>query len=105
MSEEPNEEVRRAMRALEALFDDAEDTTERFKRLSLLLDEWPELHHGVRLMRQSTGEQLYSDEGMTYEAIGNLIGVTESRARHIVKGITNPSRQKRKAEKEAAERV
>ena len=106
MSEEPNEEVRRAMRALEALFDDAEDTTERFKRLSLLLDEIAqELHHGVRLMRQSTGEQLYSDEGMTYEAIGDLIGVTESRARHIVKGITNPSRQKRKAEKEAAERV
>jgi hypothetical protein len=93
------------MRALEALFDETEDPTERFKRLSLLLDDWPDLHHGVRLMRQQTGEQLYENAGMTYEAIGALIGVTESRARHIVKGITNPSRQKRKAEKEAAERA
>ncbi|MFJ9760821.1 hypothetical protein [Streptomyces sp. NPDC101149] len=102
MPKEPNEEVQRAMRALEGLFDDTEDPVERFRRLSDLLDDWPDLHQGVRRMRQQVGEQLYANgKGLTYDAIGKLIGVTESRARHIVKGITNPSRQKRQREKEA----
>lgn len=91
------------MQAIEGLFSETEDPVERFRRLSELLDDWPDLHHGVRLMRQKTGEQLYADgKGMTYGAIGGLIGVTESRARHIVKGITNPSRQKRKEEEARA---
>ncbi|MFE3033051.1 hypothetical protein ACFXKY_15575 [Streptomyces canus] len=99
MSDQPNEEVRRAMQAIEGLFSDTEDPVERFRRLSALLDDWPDLHHGVRLMRQAAGEQLYAGgKGMTYASIGGLINVTESRARHIVKGITNPSRQKRKEE-------
>ncbi|WP_152886116.1 hypothetical protein [Streptomyces adustus] len=94
------------MDALEGLFKNTEDPAERFKRLSELLEGWPDLHQGVRLLRQQAGEQLYKGgQGMTYGAIGDLIGVTESRARHIVKGITNPSRQKRKAEEEEAKRA
>jgi hypothetical protein len=101
---EENEEVGRAMQAIEGLFKDTDDPEERFKKLSALLDGWPDLHSGVRLLRQRVGEQLHANgEGMTYGAIGDLIGVTESRARHIVKGITNPSRQKKQAEKRAQE--
>ncbi|MCX4458517.1 hypothetical protein OOK58_42145 [Streptomyces sp. NBC_01728] len=106
MSEEPNEEVKQLMQAIEGLFKGTEEPAERFKRLSELLDGWPDLHSGVRLLRQQVGEQLYDNgNGLTYGAIGDLIGVTESRARHIVKGITNPSRQKRKAEEEEARRA
>ncbi|MFF4900507.1 hypothetical protein [Streptomyces sp. NPDC001068] len=94
------------MEALKGLFKDTEDPAERFRRLSALLDGWPDVHSAVRRLRQQVGEQLYNDgNGLTYGAIGDLISVTESRARHIVKGITNPSRQKRKAEEEEARRA
>lgn len=71
-----------------------EDPAERFKRLSVLLKDWPDLHKAVRALRQDIANELY-DGGMTYDAMGKLIGVTESRARHITKGITHPSRQKK----------
>lgn len=88
-------EVRRVLDAIAAPGEQPEDAVERFKRLSMLLKGWPELHSAVRALRQGTGEQLHSN-GMTYDAIGQLIDVTESRARHIVKGITVPSRQKKR---------
>lgn len=98
MSEETNREVDAAVQAIEALFPD-EDPAERFRRLTALLKGWPEVHKRVRAMRQATGQHLYvsgnGGTGMTYDEIGQLIGATESRARHIVLGITNPSRQKR----------
>lgn len=71
-----------------------EDATERFKRLSVLLKDWPKLHGAVRALRQDVANELH-DGGMSYDAMGKLIGVTESRARHIAKGITHPSRQKK----------
>lgn len=101
MSEEIDREVEAAVEAIEALFPD-EDPTDRFKRLTALLKGWPDVHKRVRAMRQATGQHLYASgndgAGMTYDEIGQLIGATESRARHIVLGITNPSRQKRQRE-------
>ncbi|MFF4179660.1 hypothetical protein [Streptomyces sp. NPDC001750] len=102
MSIESDREVQLAVEQIKALFAQTEDPVERFKRLSALLDGWPDLHKTVRIMRQDVGGELYAGgEGMNYKAIGELIGVTESRARHIVRGITNPSRQKRQEEQRA----
>ncbi|WP_199570578.1 hypothetical protein [Streptomyces murinus] len=102
MSDDQNREVREAVEAIKSLFAQTEDPAERFKRLTELLGGWPDLHQQVRAMRQEVGDELRAG-GMTYGEIGDLIDVTESRARHIVKGITNPSRQKRKAEQVRAE--
>ncbi len=102
VSNESDREVRLAVEQIEGLFAHTEDPVERFKRLSALLDGWPAFHKAVRIMRQNVGGELYAEgEGMNYKAIGELIGVTESRARHIVLGITNPSRQKRQEEQRA----
>ena len=102
---EQDREVLAAVQAIQSLFDETDDPAERFKRLTALLKGWPDLHKEVRAMRQKVGEELYAGgEGLNYEAIGALIDVTESRARHIVLGITNPSRTKRKEEKARAER-
>jgi hypothetical protein len=99
VSDEEDREVAAAVKAITSLFPDTEDPADRFKRLSVLLKAWPDVHKAVREMRQDTGIELYADgEGLTYGEIGQLIGVTESRARHIVLGITNPSREKRKRE-------
>ncbi|MFE0765415.1 hypothetical protein [Streptomyces smyrnaeus] len=87
--------------AIAALFE--EDTPEeQFIRLSRLLNVWPEVHREVRRLRQDVANELH-DSGMTYDAIGGLIDVTESRARHIAKGIVSPSREKSKADREATE--
>lgn len=80
--------------AIASLGPDPEDPAERFKRLSVLLKDWPDLHKAVRAMRQDVANELH-DGGMSYDAMGKLIGVTHSRARHIAKGITHPSRQKK----------
>lgn len=103
---EQDREVLLAVQAIQSLFEQTDDPAERFKRLTALLTGWPDLHREVRAMRQKVGEELYDGgNGLNYEAIGQLIDVTESRARHIVLGITNPSRTKRKKEeKERAER-
>jgi hypothetical protein len=107
VSDEEEREVAAAVKAITSLFSDTEDPAERFKRLSVLLNAWPDVHKAVRQLRQDTGVELYADgDGLTYGEIGQLIGITESRARHIVLGIRNPSREKRKREeKEAAERA
>ncbi len=90
-----HEEVQRVLETITQLGPEPEDPAERFKRLSALLKDWPDLHKAVRSLRQDVANELY-DGGMTYDAMGQLIGVTESRARHIAKGITHPSRQKAK---------
>jgi hypothetical protein len=107
VSDEEDREVAAAVKAITSLFPDTEDPADRFKRLSVLLKAWPDVHKAVRQLRQDTGAELYADGGgLTYDEIGKLIGITESRARHIVLGITNPSREKRKREqKEAADRA
>jgi hypothetical protein len=94
MSNEMHEEVQRVLDAITLLGSQPEDPAERFKRLSVLLKDWPDLHKAVRSLRQDVANELY-DGGMTYDAMGKLIGVTESRARHIAKGITHPSKQKK----------
>jgi DNA-directed RNA polymerase sigma subunit (sigma70/sigma32) len=104
VSDETDQEVAAAVEAIKALFPRTEDAADRFKRLTALLNGWPDVHRQVRAMRQETGAQLYSGgKGLTYDEIGKLINVTESRARHIVLGITNPSREKRKREERERE--
>lgn len=100
VSDKLDEEVQRVLDAIAMSGSEQEDPVERFKRLSALLAKWPELHKEVRSLRQDVANELY-DGGMTYDAMGQLIGVTESRARHITKGIVNPSREKKKRESAA----
>lgn len=83
------------LRAIEDLLD-GEDRERQFILLSDLLREWPAFHREVRLLRQQVGDDLRTKDGKTFAEIGELIHVTESRARHIVKGIVSPSREKEK---------
>lgn len=96
-----DERIQRMLDSIEALGTSG-DAVERLKRLTKVLNQWPELHRQVRAMRQEAAKELH-DDGMPYDAIGKLIDVTESRARHIVKGITNPAKQKATVKKDDAE--
>lgn len=91
MAEPIDQEVQRVLDSIEALGQG--DPAERAKRLTLLLNRWPNLHKEVRSLRQDAVNELH-DGGMSYDDIGKLINVSLSRARHIAKGITNPSKQK-----------
>ncbi|MEU0184156.1 hypothetical protein ABZ312_23640 [Streptomyces sp. NPDC006207] len=96
MADEIDEEVQRVLDSIDALAQSG-DPAERLKRLTDLLNRWPDLHKEVRAMRQQAASELH-DNGLSYEDIGKLINVSFSRARHITKGITNPSKQKAKVE-------
>lgn len=95
MADETDEEVQRVLDSIDALGQSG-DPAERAKRLTELLNRWPDLHKEVRAMRQQAVSELRSENHMTYKEIGVLLGVSLSRARHIAEGITNPVKQKAK---------
>jgi DNA-directed RNA polymerase specialized sigma24 family protein len=101
MTDQTDEEVQRVLDSIGALGQSG-DAAERLKRLTDLLEQWPSLHKEVRIMRQKAANELH-DDGLSYEEIGKLINVSLSRARHIAKGITNPSKQRDKEKRAEAE--
>jgi len=98
MADDPDEEVRRVLDSIDVLGQTG-DAAERLKRLTDLLNRWPDLHQEVRAMRQQAATELH-DGGLSYEEIGKIIGVSLSRARHIAKGITNPAKQRAREKKD-----
>lgn len=66
----------------------------RAKRLTELLEKWPDAHSKVREMRQVAMQEM-QDDGMSLRAIAAETGVSFGRVREIIGGITKrPSRKK-----------
>jgi DNA-directed RNA polymerase sigma subunit (sigma70/sigma32) len=93
-----DEEVQRVLDSIDALGDtgDAED---RARRLTELLDKWPDTHKRVREMRQRALAELYDGgNGLTYREIGDLLGITFGRVRQIIAGETAGQAKRRKTD-------
>lgn len=93
-----DEEVQRVLDSIDALGDtgDAED---RARRLTELLDKWPDTHKRVREMRQQALAELYDNgNGKSYREIGALLGITFGRVRQILAGETAGQAKRQKAE-------
>lgn len=93
-----DEEVQSVLNAIDALGDtgDAED---RARRLTELLDKWPDTHKRVREMRQQALSELYADgNGLTYKEIGALLDISFGRVRQIIAGETAGPAKRKKAE-------
>ena len=93
-----DEEVQRVLDSIDALGDtgDAED---RARRLTELLEKWPDTHKRVREMRQQAVAELYDNgNGLTYKEIGALLEISFGRVRQILAGETAGQAKRRKAE-------
>ncbi|WP_370063688.1 hypothetical protein [Streptacidiphilus sp. MAP5-3] len=88
-----DEEVRRVLDAINALGKQG-DATDRARRLTQLLDEWPDKHAEVREMRQRAVAEMHAS-GLSYRKIGELLGISFGRVKQIIDGVTNPRSQKR----------
>ncbi|WP_406735369.1 hypothetical protein OG508_28150 [Streptomyces sp. NBC_01108] len=80
MAEEVNR-VREALRALEAI----PDAVDRAAACSELLREWPDLHRVLADVRQQAVITA-KEQGHTYRAIGERMGVTGETAGQIAAG-------------------
>lgn len=96
MEDAEDEEVQRVIDSIDAL-GSVGDAADRARRLTTLLDGWPDTHARVREMRQQAVTELHQG-GMSYRKIGELLGISFGRARQIVEGVTNPRTQKKAGE-------
>jgi DNA-directed RNA polymerase specialized sigma24 family protein len=96
-----DEEVQRVLDSIDALGTDG-DAAERAKRLTALLDGWPDTHARVRALRQQAVQELHRS-GMSYRKIGELLGVSFGRVRQIIDGETaGPAKRKRAAAEDSS---
>jgi DNA-directed RNA polymerase specialized sigma24 family protein len=87
-----DEEVRRVLDAIDALGTDG-DAADRARRLTALLDGWPDTHTRVRQLRQQAVKELH-DSGLSYRKIGDLLGISFGRVRQIIDGeAANPRKR------------
>lgn len=83
-----DEEVRRVLDSIDALGATG-SAEERARRLTALLDMWPDAHKQVREARQRAVAELYDGgNGLTYREIGELLGISFGRVRQIIAGDT-----------------
>lgn len=76
------------------------DAAVRARRLTALLDGWPDAHARVREMRQSAVKELH-DGGMSYRKIGDLLSISFGRVRQIIEGESaGPAKRKGAAPEE-----
>lgn len=77
---------------------DTGDAEDRARRLTELLDKWPDTHKRVREMRQQALAELHDGgNGMSYREIGALLGITFGRVRQIIAGETAGQAKRKQA--------
>jgi DNA-directed RNA polymerase specialized sigma24 family protein len=83
-----DEEVRRVLDSIDALGETG-SAEERARRLTDLLDRWPDAHKAVRKARQQAVTELYDGgNGLSYREIGELLNISFGRVRQIIAGET-----------------
>lgn len=88
-----DEEVQGVLDAIEALGAAEVPAATRAKRLTELLDEWPDTHSKVRAMRQAAMQEM-QDDGMSLRKISAETGISFGRVREIIQGVTKRSPKK-----------
>lgn len=103
MTERQPEEVVRFVEAVEALAA-IEDDAKCAEAISKVLKYWGENSAKLREIRQVRVQRL-KDQGMTWQEIGDLMGVHFTRAQQIAKGLSGAKRAKneRAAKEQAAD--
>lgn len=93
-----DEEVQRVLDSIDSLGDTG-DPEGRARRLTELLDKWPDTHKRVREMRQQALAELYDGgKGLTYKEIGGMLGISFGRVRQIIAGETAGPAKRKKGE-------
>ena len=92
----PDEEVQRVLDAIDELGADG-SAEDRARRLTALLDQWPDTHARVRAARQRAVKELH-DGGMSYRKIAGMLGVSFGRVRQIIDGESAGPAKRKKAE-------
>ncbi|MEW2631619.1 hypothetical protein AB0903_08160 [Streptomyces sp. NPDC048389] len=82
-----DEEVQQVLDAIRALGADDQPPAERARRLTQLLDAWPDAHSRVRAMRQKAMQDM-QDDGMSLRKISAETGISFGRVREIIQGVT-----------------
>ncbi|MEU8870492.1 hypothetical protein AB0D24_04865 [Streptomyces javensis] len=81
------EEVQRVLDAINVLGAEGDPPAVRARRLTQLLEEWPDIHAKVRAMRQTALKEM-QDDGKSLRAIEAETGISYGRVREIIQGIT-----------------
>lgn len=90
---QPDEEVKRVLETIEALGSPDTPAAVRAKRLTELLDQWPDLHRQIREMRQAAMKEM-QDDGLSLRAISAETNVSFGRVREIIQGVTKRPKKK-----------
>jgi hypothetical protein len=93
--DEQVEEVRRLLEAIERL-EQMQDDEACAKAVTQVLDIWPDHHARLRELRQQRVQRM-KDSGMTWQQIGDALGVHYTRAQQIAKGMRGSKRPKAEA--------
>ncbi|WP_133171778.1 hypothetical protein [Streptomyces sp. 111WW2] len=88
-----DEEVQRVLDSIDQLGSRDVPAAVRAKRLTDLLDEWPEAHSRVRAMRQAAMQEM-QDDGLSLRKISAETGVSFGRVREIIQGVTKRPKKK-----------
>lgn len=88
------EEVRRLLEAIEHL-EQMQDDKACAVAVTQVLDTWPDHHARLRELRQARVQRM-KDSGMTWQQIGDELGVHATRAQQIAKGLRGTKRPPKK---------
>jgi len=87
--------------SIESLGAEDQPAAERVKRLTQLLDHWPDAHSRVRAMRQAALQEMQAD-GKSLRKISAETGISFGRVREIIAGVTKRTKGKPDAQGAAA---
>ncbi|MFD8509654.1 hypothetical protein ACFV27_00710 [Streptomyces antimycoticus] len=87
--------------AIHALGAEDDPPAVRAKRLTELLEQWPETHARVRQMRQAALKEM-QDGGMSLRAISAETDISFGRVREIIQGVTKRDKPGKQAPAEDA---